>query len=230
MGDCPSGAGSQCNLPAWVWLLAISRSVAGTPALISSWRAPTMPLRHRGGRCRGVILQTPSGAVLASLIVNPGDAIIVIPTGRQTPLDGDDDGPQVSNHHCHTARTSTVLPGQRRKNRQAAAGRTVRRHSATAAIDGDPDRPPRRPRATRRKGKELISRVGAGRCELCEQRAESTCTTSALSPTSPNRDDHSQRGPSSWRNGDARPSWSADPATTRHPRTPSIIMSPDHCP
>ena len=31
-----------------------------------------MPLRHRGGRCRGVILQTPSGAVLASLIVNPG--------------------------------------------------------------------------------------------------------------------------------------------------------------
>ena len=131
-----------------------------------------MPLRHRGGRCRGVILQTPSGAVLASLIVNPGDAIIVIPTGRQTPLDGDDDGPQVSNHHCHTARTSTVLPGQRRKNRQAAAGRTVRRHSATAAIDGDPDRPPRRPRATRRKGKELISRVRAGRCELCEQRAE----------------------------------------------------------
>ena len=100
-----------------------------------------MPLRHRGGRCRGVILQTPSGAVLASLIVNPGDAIIVIPTGRQTPLDGDDDGPQVSNHHCHTARTSTVLPGQRRKNRQAAAGRTVRRHSPTAAIDGDPDRP-----------------------------------------------------------------------------------------
>src|SRR6187397_788262 len=136
MGDCPSGAGSQCNLPAWVWLLAISRSVAGTPALISSWRAPTMPLRHRGGRCRGVILQTPSGAVLAYLIVNPGDAIIVIPTGRQTPLDGDDDGPQVSTHHCHTARTSTVLPGQRRKNRQAAAGRTVRRHSATAAIDG----------------------------------------------------------------------------------------------
>jgi hypothetical protein len=53
-----------------------------------------MPFRHRGGRCRGVILQTPSGAVFASLIVNPGDAIIVIPTGRQTPLDGDDDGPQ----------------------------------------------------------------------------------------------------------------------------------------
>jgi hypothetical protein len=77
----------------------------------------------------GVILQTPSGAVLASLIANPGDAIIVIPTGRQTPLDGVDDGPQVSNHHCHTARTSTVLPGQRRKNRQAAAGRTVRRPS-----------------------------------------------------------------------------------------------------
>ena len=28
------------------------------------------------------------------------------------------------------------------------------------------------PGATRRKGKELISRVRAGRCELCEQRAE----------------------------------------------------------
>jgi hypothetical protein len=127
-----------------------------------------MPLRHRGGRCRGVILQTPSGAVLASLIVNPGDAIIVIPTGRQTPLDGDDDGPQVSNHHCHTARTSTVLPGQRRKNRQAAAGRTVRRHSATAAIDGDPDRPPRRPRRDPPQGQgahlpELSPRHGIGR-------------------------------------------------------------------
>ena len=86
------------------------------------------------------------------------------------------------------------------------------------------------PGATRRKGKELISRVRAGRCELCGNGPRCTCTTSALSPTSPNRDDHSQRGPSSWRNGDARPSWSADPATTGHPRTPSIIMSPDHCP
>ena len=28
------------------------------------------------------------------------------------------------------------------------------------------------PVATRRKGRELISRVRAGRCELCEQRAE----------------------------------------------------------
>ena len=28
------------------------------------------------------------------------------------------------------------------------------------------------PGATRRKGKELISRVRAGRCELCEQKAE----------------------------------------------------------
>ena len=77
-----------------------------------------MPLRHRGGRCRGVILQTPIGAVLASLIVNPGDAIIVIPTGRQTPLDGDDDGPQVSNHHCH--------PHGRRRCFQVSVERTGR--------------------------------------------------------------------------------------------------------
>ena len=55
---------------------------------------------------------------------------------------------------------------------------------------------------------------GRAAVSSASKRPRCTCTTSALSPTSPNRDDHSQRGLSSWRNGDARPSWSADPATT----------------
>ena len=60
------------------------------------------------------------------------------------------------------------------------------------------------------------SSPGSGRAAVssASKGPRCTCTTSELSPTSPNRDDHSQRGFSSWRYGDARPSWSADPATT----------------
>ena len=115
-------------------------------------------------------------------------------TGRQTLLDGDGDGPHVPDHRRHTVRTSTVLPGQRPKNRQEAAGRTVRgciplrRQKKAILIDRLAI-----PGATRRKGREP---TGSGRAAVssASKRPRCTCTTSALSPTSPNRDDHSQRG------------------------------------
>ena len=88
---------------------------------------------------------------------------------RQAPLDGDEDGPQVQGHHRHTARAAHVLRGhasneQGRKPLVARFGgiplRGRRKRSST-------DRPPV-PATTRRK--ELITRLLAGRCELCEQR------------------------------------------------------------
>ena len=78
-----------------------------------------MPLRHRGGRCWGVILQTPSGAVLAALIVNPGDAIIVIPTGP----------PNTARRLTTMAskyQTTIVIPHGRRRCFQVSVERTGR--------------------------------------------------------------------------------------------------------
>jgi hypothetical protein len=75
------------------------------------------------------------------------------------------------------------------------------------------------PLTTRRKGKELIHRLRAGRCEWCEHGPTCTCTTSAHSPISRRRGSHNPRGLSSWPRNGARPSWSAGTATTPSTRS-----------
>src|SRR6185312_14099843 len=57
--------------------------------------------------------------------------------------------------------------------------------------------------------KELPLRLLAGNVRSASNRAMLLFTTSANSPTSADPDRHNPCGPNSWRNGDAKPSWSA---------------------
>jgi hypothetical protein len=61
--------------------------------------------------------------------------------------------------------------------------------------------------------KELVARLLADVCEICQQPGEVEVHTSANSPTSANPGHLSPCGPGPWRTGDARPWWSAPPAT-----------------
>ena len=100
-----------------------------------------------------------------------------------------------------------------RTQRQEATGRTVRRYSAETAEERGPHRPRPGPGIVRHK--ELVTRLLADRCEICAQhRTASRCTTSASSPISTGQDSRNPRGRNSWHDGDARPWWSAVPATT----------------
>ena len=88
--------------------------------------------------------------------------------GRQAPLDGVEDGPQVQGHHRHPVRATHMLPGQRRPRRgQETTGRTfggipLRRQKNAVLTDRQPV-----PAAARRK--ELVTRLLTGRCEICGQ-------------------------------------------------------------
>jgi hypothetical protein len=81
---------------------------------------------------------------------------------------------------ARTYRTTVVTPYGRRRCFQVSVQRTGRK-PLVAQFGGIPLRRQKKailidrlaiPGATRRKGRELISRVRAGRCELCEQKAE----------------------------------------------------------
>jgi len=81
---------------------------------------------------------------------------------------------------ARTYRTAVVTPYGRRRCFQVSVQRTGRK-PLVAQFGGIPLRRQKKailidrlaiPGATRRKGRELISRVRAGRCELCEQKAE----------------------------------------------------------
>ena len=85
----------------------------------------------------------------------------------------------------------------------------------------------RKPAPVTFRRKELITGSERDGARCASTPARSKFTTSASSPTSTNRDGRNRRGWHSWPNGDARPSWSAKPATTpstpatqpRHPRS-----------
>ena len=96
----------------------------------------------------------------------------------------------------HTARAAHVLAGQRRTRRQDTVDRTfggipLKRQKKAVLTDRQPA-----PVTVRRK--ELIDRLLAGRCELCDTPARWKFTTSASSPTSPSRGSHSRHGHNSW--------------------------------
>ena len=84
----------------------------------------------------------------------------------------------------HTARATHMLSGDRRTRRQEATGRPVRRDPAQrqrTAVSTTASRSRRRLSAN-----ELINRLLADDCELCEHGPRiSKFTTSASSPTSP---------------------------------------------
>ena len=89
----------------------------------------------------------------------------------QAPLVGDEDGPQAQGHDRHTAR-ATHRASKPASNEPAGShwspGSAAFRSTAE---EGGPHRPPTSP-GHRPADKELITRLLAGRCELCQQRTE----------------------------------------------------------
>jgi group II intron reverse transcriptase/maturase len=58
----------------------------------------------------------------------------------ETPLNGNEDGPEVPGHHRHTRRATSMLRGHPSTARQETTGRTIRWNSTKTAQDSDPRR------------------------------------------------------------------------------------------
>ena len=114
--------------------------------------------------------------------------------GSQAPLDGDEDGQQVQDHHRHAKRATQVLRSHHRTSRQETTGRTVRRHSTATATktrsstDRDPAVSALRPEKNWSPGYERALRA------LRTDGHRSKCTKSPNSPTSARPGRHSPRG------------------------------------
>ena len=106
-----------------------------------------------------------------------------------------------------------VVERQGRKPLVARFGGIPLKRQKKAVLD---DRIPERVAYPR---KELPIRLLKGNARSASTRATSLFTTSANSSISAHPDRHNPHGRNSWRNGGAKPSWSAQPAMTRSTRT-----------
>ena len=133
--------------------------------------------------------------------------------GRQVRLVGVEDGPQVRGHDRDAARAAQVPTGQRRTRRgQEAAGRDVRWYPAPTAEERGPagprtspgNRPPQRAGPPAPRGTVRALRASGQGARAPDPQARRPRQARTARPP---------EWVQSWPSGDARPSWSAKPAT-----------------
>ena len=133
--------------------------------------------------------------------------------GRQAPLVGVEDGPQIQGHDrdTRTGRARASRPASNASGRKPLVARFGGIPLQTAAERGH-HRP--RPGPGHHPHKELVTRLLADRCEICTGTDGISVHHVRKLADLTRRDGRSPRGRSSWPGDGARPWWSAGPATT----------------